>query len=234
MRTLLIALTLATGCGTLSIGRAPTELDLANDGSKEQQQRIEKKYALAYDHGMIVRPGATTEDVAAEINEPVEATRTPAFSENAADYLSTSAPADEATDTVVVGFDRFAHSSVPTIVIEIGGILIGSAAAVTATIAQTGASFTPANVGLVSENALSGAFTGFVVALPIEIIYGFTVPVLSSSLASPDYRKGVRAFNKDLAARIQGSGKKAAAPAPTTPTTPPPEEPKPVEPPPAG
>jgi hypothetical protein len=235
MRILLTATTLVllTGCGTWSIGRGPADIDLVNDGSTEQQKKLRDSYELKYERGMIERPGGDKDEIAKEIGESVAETKTPAYSENAADYLGSSDIASDATDTAVVGFDRFAHSNVPSLGITGGCVLVGAAIGIASTVPNT-TGFDAGTFSVISEGAFGGAVGGLFLAVPIEFIYSLSVPLLSSALASADYKKGVRAFNKDLELRILKAGKKpdaGAATAPPPPTTPPkkndPDEPPP-------
>lgn len=220
----------SAGCGTLSIGRGPTDLDLRNDGSPEAQQALQKKYALAYRPFSIERPGASTDEVAAEIEERVAEVRTPAWSDEAADYLATSAAAEELIDTTPVSFDRFAHGPVPTTMLFVGSVLVGSGLGMASAV-NVGS----VNAGTavdVSWGALNGAVGGMFFAVPLMLVYQLTVPLLSASLASSDYKRAVRTFNKDLEARIVKSAdapKPADAPAAASPPMPPMPPPPPAE-----
>jgi hypothetical protein len=201
----------SVGCGTLSIGRGPTDLDLRNDGSAEAQQALQKKYALAYRPFSIERPGASTDEVAAEIQERVAEVRTAAWSDEAADYLATSVAAEELIDTTPVSFDRFAHGPVPTTMLFVGSVLVGSGLGMAS--AVNVGSVNGGTVADVSWGALNGAVGGMFFAVPLMIVYQLTIPLLSASLASSDYKRAVRAFNKDLEVRIVNSAE-AHKPAP--------------------
>lgn len=207
-------LSLGVGCGTTSIGRPPTALDLQNDGSVEAQEALQRKYALAYREGWIERPGALPDVVASEIGVDVDEVRAPAWSDEAADHFAASEKAFEATDTALVGFHRFASSGTPPLIIEAGGVLVGTTIGVVLAIANgAGNGDATQQVASVSDAAFAGALSGLVVSIPFVIVYDWTVPPLALALAASDYRRGVRAYNDDLAARI-AKGATSTAPAP--------------------
>lgn len=206
-------LSLAIGCGTTSIGRGPTDFDLENDGTPAAQQSLHKKYALAYEPFSFKRPGASADIVEAEIQERVASVSTPAWSDEAADYIATSAPADEELESTTVSFDRFAHGPVPTTMLFVGSVLVGAGLGMAAQV-NVGA-VNGGTVADISWGALNGAVGGILFSIPLMLVYQLTVPLLSASLASADYKRSVRAFNADLEARIRRG-------APKTPPAPPP------------
>lgn len=218
---LLVVFALA-GCGTTSIGRGPTDLDLTNDGTPEAQRALQSKYTLAYANGRVTRPGAAPDVVAAEINTRVAEVRAPAYADEVADYLATSSSAEEVTDTAAIGFDRFAHSSTPTTMIfatsVIAGAGVGVASAVDAGRIDAG------TLSAMTWGALNGALAGVILSIPLNIIYLWTVPLVSSAIAAPDYRRGVRTFNADLGARIARGAAPVAPPAPPASASPLPAE----------
>lgn len=222
---ILVALSLiSVGCSTTSIGRPPSDLDLKNDGSPEAQRALEKKYRLAYRGGLLERQGATPADVAKETGlDNVEAAAAYAWSDEAAEHFESSELASVATETPLVSFDRFANSSTPPLALQAGGVLIGAAVATTLAIVNGPAIADPVQqISFIADSGFSGAFIGLVVSLPLVIIYDWTVPPLSGSLASSDYRRGVRAYNVDLARRIAAAAPPEAAPALVPPPPPPP------------
>ena len=235
MRFIALALVfVASGCVTASLGRAPSDGALANDGSPAAMDKLQKRYALGYSNGFLTRPAASLEDVSKEVELTVDEASAPAWSDEAADYLGTSELATDATETSAVGFDRFAHSGTPVLILQAGGVLVGATVGIVNEVATS-----PSNEGGidavngVANAAFNGMFTGLILALPLVIIYQWTVPSLSASLAKPDYRKGVRAYNKELELRIRKQARGAVAPTDATPPAVAPPPP-PVETPPGG
>ncbi len=190
------------GCGTLSIGRGPSEIDLANDGSVEEQARLQRKFELSLQDGMFRRPGVDATEVSAEIGERVAQVATPAYSENAEEYLATSAPAAEIADSGLVAFDRFTHATTTVSLVWAGTVGISAAAGAASALAATADGFTPSDASAMLNGALAGALAGTMLALPVGVLYALTVEPLSSALAAGDYRKATRTFNADLTTRI--------------------------------
>lgn len=219
----LLSVSLSVGCSTISIGRPPSELDLKNDGSPEAQRALEKKYRLAYRGGLLARQGATAADIAKETGlDNVEAAATYAWSDEAAEHFESSELALLATDTALVSFDRFANSSTPPLALQAGGVLVGAAVATTLAVVNGPAVADPVQrISFIADSGFSGAFIGLVVSLSLVIVYDWTVPPLSASLASSDYRRGVRAYNAELARRIAAGAPPEQAPA-LVPAPPPP------------
>lgn len=228
MRALLLASMLAllttplAGCGTLSIGRGPTELDLVNDGSTEKQGALQRKYELALKDGLFRRPGVDPIEVGVEIGETVAQVATPAYSENAEAYLATSLPAEEAADTGFVAFDRFTHAPTTLGMIYAGTVGIAAAAGAASALAGTADGFTGDDANAMVNGAISGAFAGLMLAVPVGFVFQLTAVPLSSGLAAGDYRKATRAFNKDLTERIKAAATSTPAVAPAAPIASPP------------
>ncbi len=217
-------------CGTLSIGRGPSDLDLANDGSAEAQAALQRKYELSLQEGMFKRPGADPVEVGAEIGERVAQVATPAYSENAEEYLATSAPAAEIVESGLVAFDRFTHATTTVSMVWAGTVGIAAAAGAASALAASADGFTPSDATAMVNGALAGAFAGTMLAFPVGVVYALTVEPLSSALAAGDYRKATRAFNSDLTARIKAAAKAppVAPPAPVSAPAPPAEPPPPA------
>lgn len=229
--TVVALVTQVAACGTLSIGRGPSDLDLANDGSAEQQSALQRNYELSLQEGMFRRPGADPTEVSAEIGERVAQVATPAYSENAEEYLATSAPAAEISESGLIAFDRFTHATTTVSMIWAGTVGIAAAAGAASALAGTADGFTPSDATAMVNGALAGGLAGTMLALPVGVLYALTVEPLSSALAAGDYRKATRAFNADLTTRIKAAAKTplppAAPPTPAASTPAPLEEPPP-------
>jgi hypothetical protein len=217
------------GCGTFSIGRPPSDLDLKNDGTPEAQRALDEKYRLTFRQGYLERPGVTVEFVEAETGLDVEQVITPSWSDEAAEHFGMSVAAFEATDTALVGFDRFANSGTPPLILQAGGVLIGTTVGAALAITNPLITAPPAGaadqLAYVSNSAFTGAFAGLLISMPLVVVYDWTVPALSAALSASDYRRGVKAYNQDLAKRIeQGAPPPSPAPvsAPVPPLPPPP------------
>ncbi len=222
-----LALVLGCGCGTFSIGRAPSDLDLKNDGTAEQQRALEEKYRLTFRQGYVERPGVTVEFVEAETGLDVEQVITPAWSDEAAEHFAASADAFEATDTALVGFDRFANSGTPPLILQASGVLIGTAVGATLAVVNPIITAPPAGaadeLAYVSNSAFTGAVAGLCLSLPLVLVYDWTVPALSAALSASDYRRGVKAYNEDLGQRVTKGAPPSTPPPPVA--APPPEPP---------
>lgn len=225
-----------TGCGTFSIGRPPSDLDLKNDGTADSQRALDTKYRLTFRQGNVERPGVTVEMVEKETGLDVEQVITPSWSDEAAEHFASSADAFDATDTALVGFDRFANSGTPPLILQAGGVLVGTAVGATLAIVNPLVTAPPAGaadqLAYLSNSAFTGGVTGLLISLPLVVVYDWTVPALSAALSASDYRRGVKAYNADLTKRIaKGAPISTAAPvsappAPST-STPPSDEPPP-------
>jgi hypothetical protein len=206
-----------SACRTASLGRAPLDADLTNDGSTEAQAVLLRRYRVAYDAGVIVRPDANLADVSAEAGEEIDEASAAAHTDEAHNYLGTSDAAEQALETAAVGFDRFAQSEgylvaggVPVVV----GLAVG---AVTGFVAAQDAADANEGFAVVSSAMGSGALIGTTLIVPAWLLYSYTVPLLSSRVAAPDYRRAVRLFDADLEARVKAA---ATAPGPDAPEAP--------------
>lgn len=201
----LFGLSSAIGCVTTALGQGPTEQDLSNDGSVDDQLELYRAYEVVYDTSTFRRPGADPDAVAKELHKGhVDSVSTKAFSDDAFNYLSTSPRAAEFMEDPAVAFDAFAHSGMgETVMIGVGfggGLAAGSIAWFINTTVRDGISdvetadlFTNASTGF----ALGG-FLGIIVAGA----YTYIVPSVSAPFAVPLYRKAARAFNEDLEDRV--------------------------------
>ena len=205
----------SVGCVTTTMGQAPTDQDLHNDGSVDEQLDLFRAYEVVYDQGSFHRPGADPEAVAKEVHlSNVDSVQAPAWSDDSFNYLSSSPRAADVLEDPAVAFDGFAHSGMgETVLIGVGiggGLMAGSIAWFSATTVRDGISdpeandlYTSATVGLGL-----GGFLGVLVAGT----YAYIVPAVSKPFAVPLYRKAARAFNEDLEDRVLQSGPAGDAP----------------------
>jgi hypothetical protein len=248
-----LALSLAAGASLATsacapfnaLGRGPAEVDLQNDGSDEAQSALARSYEVVYERGVIRRPGADPIQVAADIHvSRVDDVAAPAWSDDAYNYLSSSDTAVEIMDDPAIAFDQFAHSGAGEL-LSIGtgfsvGIIVGGLTWFIPTRVADGVS-ADEQVGLITS-VMAGAGGGAIVGGVFSAAYAYIVPSVSTPMATPLYRKAVRAFNQDLEEAIVESepdGDAPSAPEPTaapeaaesasTPTAPPASNPPPTE-----
>lgn len=235
----------ASACAPFNaLGRGPAEVDLQNDGSDEAQSALARSYEVVYERGAIRRPGADPIQVAADIHvSRVDDVAAPAWSDDAYNYLSSSETAVEIMDDPAIAFDQFAHSGAGEL-LSIGtgfsvGIIVGGLTWFIPTRVADGVS-SDEQVGLITS-VMAGAGGGAIVGGVFAAAYAYIVPSISTPMATPLYRKAVRAFNQDLEEAIVDSepdGDAPAVPEPTaapeaapltTPTAPPASNPPPTE-----
>lgn len=245
LTVLVTASSLFTGCATMALGRPPGDVELQNDGSDDAQSDLVRKYEVVYDRGMLRRPGADPAQVGAEVHvNNVTDVATPAWSDDAYNYLSSSEDAAEVMEHPSIGFDQFAHSGTGEIVIlGVGagsGIVAGAITWFIPTRIADGISV--AEQADLSYGVVGGFSAGLGLGLIVAAAYTYIVPAVSSPFATPLYRKAARAFNDDLEQRIleaapSGDPPEVPEAAPTTTETTPPTTtettPAPVETPPA-
>ena len=205
----------SVGCVTTTLGQAPTDQDLHNDGSVDEQLDLFRAYEVVYDQGSFHRPGADPEVVAKEVHlSSVDSVQATAWSDDSFNYLSSSPGAADVLEDPAVAFDGFAHSGMgETVLIGVGlggGLMAGSIAWFSATTVRDGINdaeandlYTSATVGL-----SLGGFLGVLVAGT----YAYIVPAVSKPFAVPLYRKAARAFNEDLEDRVLQGGPAGDAP----------------------
>jgi hypothetical protein len=200
----LLGLSTAIGCVTTGLGQGPTDQDLANDGSVEQQLELYRTYEVSYDSHTFRRPGADPATVSAQIHQHVDSVTAAAWSDDAFNYLSSSSRAAEYMEDPAVAFDAFAHSGMgETVLIGTGfggGLAAGAIAWFINTTVRDGVSDVEmADLWTTSTTGgLLGGFLGVIVACA----YTYIVPNVSTPFAVPLYRKAARAFNEDLEDRI--------------------------------
>ena len=195
----------AGGCAVSSLGRGPADLELQNDGSDEAQAALVRQYEVVYDRGIIRRPGADPAAVAADIHLPrVDDVSSPAWSDDAYNYLSTSDDAAVVLEHPAVGFDQFAHSGTGEVVILGSGMGIGMVAGALSWFVPT----TVADgIDEREQNELylavsGGFFAGITLGVIVSAAWTYIVPAISQPFATPMYRKATRAFNDELEERV--------------------------------
>ena len=107
-----------SGCAFSALGRGPADLELQNDGSDHAQADLVRAYEVVYDRGIIRRPGADPALVGADIHvDNLTDVASPAWSDDAFNYLSTSDDAAIVMEHPAIAFDQFAHSGTGEVVI---------------------------------------------------------------------------------------------------------------------
>ena len=189
---------LSVGCMHTSLGEAPTDIDLRNDGADESRNHLYNKYKVVYEDGKFVRPYSVEY-------------RADATSDTALNYVSTSSEAEDAMTTVPVALDRFV--STPAFEASLLGMGLGAGGALGVFLAVQSLQATDINDAVsadhVSESVLgvgwgisAGAIAGFVASVPLALITSMIARPLVRSVASVNYRSASKAFNKDLQVRI--------------------------------
>jgi hypothetical protein len=204
---------LGPGCAHNTLGRTPDEIDLKNDGGDEVQSRIYRTYEVVYERGALRRPGADPATVAAEVHVPrVDDVSSPAWSDDAYNYLSGSDEAATILEHPAVAFDEFAHSGNGELVIlglGVGTGAIGGAISwFVPTTVRDGISAAESNQLALDIGAGLGA--GAALGLVVAAAYTYIVPAVATPLAAPHYRAAARAFNDELDARINEGAPPAA------------------------
>jgi hypothetical protein len=195
----LLSLSLAFGCATL--GSPPLDEDLITDGSPEAKAALLREYRVAYEDGSIRRPGA---------NDPGTSPSSQAFTDEAYNYLSTSAPARDAIDgSLFVRLDRATRTGVlpALLVLSIPVVVIaGTSGAAVYGYQAAQSSLSPRQPNeVLGSAALYGSLGALATlggatacwALTSGVLY-----VLAPFLASGAYRDATAAFNDDLKGRI--------------------------------
>lgn len=205
----------SVGCVTTTMGQAPTDQDLHNDGSVDEQLDLFRAYEVVYDQGNFHRPGADPEAVAKEVHlSRVDSVQAVAWSDDSFNYLSSSPRAADVLEDPAVAFDGFAHSGMgETVLIGVGfggGLMAGSIAWFSATTVRDGVS--DAEVSDLYTSAFAGLGVGGFLGLIVAGAYTYIVPSVSTPFAVPLYRKAARAFNEDLEDRVLQAGPAGDAP----------------------
>jgi hypothetical protein len=200
---------LGPGCAFNTLGRAPDELDLKNDGSDDAQAALYRNYEVVYERGVVRRPGADPAAVAADIHvKSVDDVSSPAWSDAAFNYMSASDDAVEILAHPAVAFDEFAHSGNGELVIlGLGagtGLVGGAISWFIPTTVRDGLSETETNELMV--RASGGLFAGLGLGLVVAAAYTYIVPSVTTPMAATHYRAAVRAFNDELDERIAAAG----------------------------
>ena len=193
------------GCAINTLGRGPDDVDLKNDGSEEAQAGIYRNYEVVYERGVLRRPGADPAAVAADIHvRSVDDVSSPAWSDAAYNYLSSSDDAAAVLEHPAVAFDEFAHSGNGELVIlglGAGSGLIGGAVTwFVPTTVRDGVS--PEETNQLMLDASAGLVAGAGLGLVVAAAYTYIVPAVTTPLAAAQYRAAVRAFNDELDERI--------------------------------
>jgi hypothetical protein len=194
-----------SGCAVLSLGRRPDEFDLKNDGSEEAQTALFRRYEVVYERGVVRRPGADPVAVAAEVHRPViDDVASPAWSDDAYNYLATSEEAAELLSDPAVAFDGFAHSGNGELVILGLGTTVGALGGALSWFIPTTLrdGVTPDEFNGFLLNTGAGFAAGVGLGVVVAAAYTYTVPAMSTPLAAVHYRAAVRAFNDELEQRI--------------------------------
>lgn len=222
-----------SGCVTSGLGRPPTNADLRNDGSPADQQALLDEYTLAYRDGLIVRPGASPEEVG------VSFVQAPAYGEEAQEYLSTSSAAALELEGGSVAFDRFVRGGAGQTALTTSAVLLGATLGMASTIPGIVAAMEAGDPSRISLFGVTtaigvGALSGVFASVPLSLVYYLALWPLAQVAAEGDYRRAVRAYNQELEVRIEAAaegqgpvGSGAPSPAPSTPPAPEPavEEP---------
>jgi hypothetical protein len=200
----LVGLLPAVGCVTTGLGQGPTDQDLANDGSVEQQLELFRAYEVTYDTGTFRRPGADPAAVSEEIHKHVDSVSAVAWSDDAFNYLSSSSRAAEVMEDPAVAFDAFAHSGMgETVLVGTGfggGLAAGAIAWFINTTVRDGVS--DVEMSDLWTTSSTGFFLGGFLGIIVAGAYTYIVPNVSTPFAVPLYRKAARAFNEDLEDRV--------------------------------
>ena len=212
--SLLVALVVAIaalgpGCALNTLGRGPDDLDLKNDGSDEAQPALYRNYEVVYERGILRRPGADPDAVAADIHvDAVDDVSSPAWSDAAYNYLSASDDAAAVLEHPAVAFDEFAHSGNGELVIlGLGagtGLIGGAISWFVPTTVRDGVS--AAETNQLALDASAGLFAGMGLGLVVAAAYTYIVPAVTTPMAATQYRAAVRAFNDELDERIAAAG----------------------------
>jgi hypothetical protein len=209
---LLLVSALGSGCAINSLGRAPTDLDLVNDGDPATQADLARYYGVTFDHATFRRPGAKPSEVSEEVNLEVASASAPAWSDEAYNYLASSEAAAEWIEDPMVGFDQFAHNGTGQALLIGGGAGAGLVAgAVTwfiRTTVRDGISAEETTDAIVSTGG--GLFAGLFLGGIMAAAFTYVMPAITVPLATPFYRKAARAYNQDLEERIIANGPQAA------------------------
>lgn len=220
----LVLLIFPSACATTGLGAAPLDQDLVNDGSAEAQARLVRNYQVAYTDGRITRPHADPD--ALDLDE-VWATAT---SDDAHNYLETSAAAARELETIPVSLARFTSSSTMYYGLALGFALAGAGVALAIGLPpmisdSMDGGGTPSSLSWLglSWDVAAGAFTGWIVSWPFMLLNSILVVPFFSGMAAPDYKESVRAFNEDLQRRVERGAQAASGAQP--PTTPEPAKP---------
>ncbi len=203
------------GCAFSALGRGPADVELQNDGSDAAQAELMQAYGVVYERGLIRRPGADPAAVAADIHvSRVDDVSSPAWSDDAFNYLSTSDDAAAVLEHPAVGFDQFAHSGTGEVVIIGSGMSIGLVAgAISWFVPTTVADGIDADEQSQLYLATSGGFlAGISLGVIVAAAYTYLVPAVSVPFATPLYRKAARAFNDELEERVVDAGPQGDAP----------------------
>lgn len=200
----LFGLSPAIGCVTTGLGQGPTDQDLANDGSVEQQLELYRAYEVSYDSHTFRRPGADPAAVSAQIHRNVDSVTAVAWSDDAFNYLSSSSRAAEYMEDPAVAFDAFAHSGMGETVLVGTGFGGGLAAGAIAWFINTTVRDGVSNQEMTDlwTTSSTGFFLGGFLGIIVAGAYTYIVPNVSTPFAVPLYRKAARAFNEDLEDRV--------------------------------
>jgi hypothetical protein len=200
----LLGLLPAVGCVTTGLGQGPTDQDLENDGSVEQQLELFRTYEVSYDTGTFRRPGADPAAVSEVIHKKVDSVAAVAWSDDAFNYLSSSPRAAEVMEDPAVAFDAFAHSGMGETVLVGTGFGGGLAAGAIAWFINTTVRDGVNDVEMTDlwTTSSTGFFLGGFLGIIVAGAYTYIVPNVSTPFAVPLYRKAARAFNEDLEDRV--------------------------------
>jgi hypothetical protein len=197
----LVFVSLSLGCATL--GSPPLDEDLITDGSPEAKAALLREYRVAYEDGSIRRPGAS---------EPGSSPSSQAFTDEAYNYLSTSAPARESIDgSLFVRLDRATRTGVlPALLVLSIPVVVGAGAAGGAVYGYQSMQNPIASPSQQQSIAMGNAFLfgslGGVAALggatACWALTSGVLYILAPFLASGAYRDATSAFNDDLKVRI--------------------------------
>jgi hypothetical protein len=200
----LLGLLPAVGCVTTGLGQGPTDQDLENDGSVEQQLEMFRTYEVTYDTGTFRRPGADPAAVSEVIHKKVDSVAAVAWSDDAFNYLSSSPRAAEVMEDPAVAFDAFAHSGMGETVLVGTGFGGGLAAGAIAWFINTTVRDGVNDVEMTDlwTTSSTGFFLGGFLGIIVAGAYTYIVPNVSTPFAVPLYRKAARAFNEDLEDRV--------------------------------
>lgn len=203
------------GCAFNALGRGPSDLELQNDGSDAAQSELMRQYEVVYDRGIIRRPGADPAAVAADIHvAAVDDVSSPAWSDDAFNYLSTSDAAAEVMEHPAVGFDQFAHSGTgETVIIGTGigvGIVAGAISWFVPTTVADGISDKEQSELYFATSG--GFFAGITLGIIVAAAWTYIMPAMSTPFATPLYRKAARTFNDELEERVVEAGPEGDAP----------------------